>query len=644
MKIKNVVAKRLEKYQETPNVLFGVIGDISTGNIEVPGRTSMIYVTLFSGIVIDNVLNVRVPNLLGQQVRIGHDPLNLPGTLQVLGVRDTYYGDVDNPGTGPVWHRKQHEWPAGDTVYTWGEQFLPSLYYPIAGTLTVSIYPGVCYLSTGWAVRTQKTTVSLAASVASITVGHARFALIVIDSNGDLVVRDGDLVAEQADPFISAYMMLTPADIPAPAAGDSAICAVKLFYGQTELRCNGNVNDFVDLRFSGAGISGGGGGGAHIIQEEGTSLTLRAKLNFIGSGVTAEDDVANNATKVTVAEVPTSPIPIRAAVFTFEGLLTVASGVVRIYNKLGVVAIISQVYLTVTTPPTGAAIIVDVHKDGTTIFTNQAHRPQIAASANTGYSTDIDVGSWADGSYLSVDIDQGGSTFAGADLTVHVIATFNFPAGAGGGDMTQAIYDTDEDGIVDKAEMLDDGAGHTATATATEDAVTKKHTQNTDTALGTVGTKNPPVDADKALYRNSAASDVLVTSTWTQIKAFLKTYFDTLYLAKDTRSQVQIGESQVIDDDTVYSFSPPAANGIIVVFGAILASSVYFLMANFRVTGTAVMTAMNIGADVVVGTGVLTDGTGDGTDTKLNVHAHTDGKIYIKNRTGTSRTYVIKVM
>jgi hypothetical protein len=64
---------------------------------------------------------------------------------------------------------------------------------------------------------------------------------------------------------------------------------------------------------------------------------------------------------------------------------------------------------------------------------------------------------------------------------------------------------------------------------AAQDAISKKHTQGTDTALGAVGTKNPPIDADKALYRDSAASDALKTSTWTQIKAFLKTYFDTIY-------------------------------------------------------------------------------------------------------------------
>ena len=62
-------------------------------------------------------------------------------------------------------------------------------------------------------------------------------------------------------------------------------------------------------------------------------------------------------------------------------------------------------------------------------------------------------------------------------------------------------------------------------------AVSLKHTQGTDTALGAVAAKNPPIDADKVLYRDSTAADVLVTSTWTQVKAFLKTYFDTLYVA-----------------------------------------------------------------------------------------------------------------
>jgi hypothetical protein len=43
--------------------------------------------------------------------------------------------------------------------------------------------------------------------------------------------------------------------------------------------------------------------------------------------------------------------------------------------------------------------------------------------------------------------------------------------------------------------------------------------------------KNPPVDADSILGSNSASGDDAVRFTWTNIKAFLKTYFDTIYTA-----------------------------------------------------------------------------------------------------------------
>ncbi|MDD4986169.1 MAG: hypothetical protein PHQ43_10350, partial [Dehalococcoidales bacterium] len=85
--------------------------------------------------------------------------------------------------------------------------------------------------------------------------------------------------------------------------------------------------------------------------------------------------------------------------------------------------------------------------------------------------------------------------------------------------------------------LIGDANGLPVSGTNTDDeiaaAVTATHTQDTDTDLGTLGTKNPPIDADKAIYRDSTASDALVTSTWTQVKAFLKTYFDTVYLTGD---------------------------------------------------------------------------------------------------------------
>jgi hypothetical protein len=46
---------------------------------------------------------------------------------------------------------------------------------------------------------------------------------------------------------------------------------------------------------------------------------------------------------------------------------------------------------------------------------------------------------------------------------------------AGGGDMLRAIYDTDTDGIVDRSERVDDGAGNNSTAAEVRTAVLNSH-------------------------------------------------------------------------------------------------------------------------------------------------------------------------
>jgi hypothetical protein len=332
MKIKDVVAKRLKYYQTKSDFLYGVIGNLATGVVEVPDKTSTVYVTLHSGVTLDNVKNTRVPNIMGLEVKIGFDSSDMPNTLQVLSVKDGYYGLLDNPATGATWHHKQHEWPYSDTVYVAGEQLTPSLYKPVAGTLTVDIYPGTYKITSGYKHYTQITNVDLGDTVGDVTNTHASICVIVVDSDGDFQVRPGALVDDQDSPYLSAYMMLTDSDIPTLTAGDNPICAVKIFHDQTQLHCDGQQNDFIDLRFgeiyspAGAGDvvgpagandgylavfdgasgkllkSGGppGGGAGHTIQDEGSPMTTRTNLNFVGATVEVTDDNGNDATVVTV--------------------------------------------------------------------------------------------------------------------------------------------------------------------------------------------------------------------------------------------------------------------------------------------------------------------------------------------------------
>jgi hypothetical protein len=80
---------------------------------------------------------------------------------------------------------------------------------------------------------------------------------------------------------------------------------------------------------------------------------------------------------------------------------------------------------------------------------------------------------------------------------------------AGQGDMLKSVYDTDDDGIVDKAETVDDGtSGNSSTATEVRDACDKAHTQGTDLGLDTGGTNPVTAAQAKLAYDSRGTYDV----------------------------------------------------------------------------------------------------------------------------------------
>jgi hypothetical protein len=131
---------------------------------------------------------------------------------------------------------------------------------------------------------------------------------------------------------------------------------------------------------------------------------IEAKLGVNGSAVTTSVDMALR-------------FPID---FSKVGNLIAGAGTFRWYNDSGRTLTFVKMRVSAGTAPTGAAIIVDMNIGGTTVFSTQANRPQVAAGANTGTTVTFNTTTIADGSYLTIDIDQIGSTIAGADLTVQV--------------------------------------------------------------------------------------------------------------------------------------------------------------------------------------------------------------------------------
>lgn len=109
-------------------------------------------------------------------------------------------------------------------------------------------------------------------------------------------------------------------------------------------------------------------------------------------------------------------------VFTVTGTLTTGTSVAPALVAMATQTI-SKVYVNVKTANTGADLIIDVNKNGTSIWaTTQANRATITDGSTSGTQTSFDTTSLSEGDILTIDIDQVGSTVAGADLTVTVKA------------------------------------------------------------------------------------------------------------------------------------------------------------------------------------------------------------------------------
>jgi hypothetical protein len=174
-----------------------------------------------------------------------------------------------------------------------------------------------------------------------------------------------------------------------------------------------------------------------ISESKVTNLTsdLAAKEATANKGAAGGYASLDGSTKVPIAQIPTGSSGTTVALgnhthtgtftlsaFSKQGTLATTTGALRLPVEGAYT--VTGVRLTAGTAPTGASLIVDVNKNGTTIFTTQANRPTIAAGANSGGpGTAPDVTSLAAGDYLTIDIDQVGSTVAGSDLVVSVIVT-----------------------------------------------------------------------------------------------------------------------------------------------------------------------------------------------------------------------------
>jgi hypothetical protein len=297
-----------------------------------------------------------------------------------------------------------------------------------AGTATtaVSLYPNVTTSTGSISIGAGLTTGALqlatvGTGVTPITIGHTN-ATIGITGNTTItgtLTLSSDIVHSAATGAANIFAAKTTGSI---VIGSGIITGGSIQIGGTAVGSVGTLNIFTGATTSGTkaiNIGTGGSTGSTTTIVIGTTGGTTPTITLNGTVTAATPANGSNTTTVaTTAFVQSAAANILP--YQRQGTLAVAAGVTRF--RFPVAVTIVGISMACNTAPTGAAILTDINKNGTTIFTTQGNRPTIAVSAfNTAAEvTNMDVTAFAAGDYLTVDIDQIGSTVAGADLTVAI--------------------------------------------------------------------------------------------------------------------------------------------------------------------------------------------------------------------------------
>lgn len=144
---------------------------------------------------------------------------------------------------------------------------------------------------------------------------------------------------------------------------------------------------------------------------------LNANVVHADGAVAMSGDLDMDGNNITNLGTPPDVLNYGTIVFADESAeLATGTGNSRFYLPFNVT--ITSVEISAGTAPTGAALTVDVNVDGTTIFTTQSNRPSIAATNNHDEATTVQDADHNDGQYITVDIDNVGSTIPGGYLVV----------------------------------------------------------------------------------------------------------------------------------------------------------------------------------------------------------------------------------
>jgi hypothetical protein len=470
-KIRKLKAQIQKDSRKIPIEFKAVLGR-ADGTVKADAET--VYVTLYNGDVITvyNELLARVPFT---KIIIGYKD-SAPSLLQTLRVDNVYNS---HPPLNMPNHKESHTWFGNDPVEIYGQQFMPLLPRSIGG-MVVRVHGGDYYCN---GADCQLNTVDIDMT-AEIPTAGAEWVNAEVNQYGVITFTHGASKASRE--------MLLPTDRPPRSVSKKLLYSARMYIGMTRFVQTRITSDIYDPRFSGY-ASGGDATSidwSDILSKPATynpDLTVTDAIYprkwYKSAAPTADDDITTGFSKSDIwidqsngdayicidnADGAADWLRVGSGSgdysFIVDGRLAVATNVPNAFIVTKDMEI-SACYIYCKTPGAASSTVVDVNKNGVTIYTTQANRPTLAWDDANGWASSVpDILIFAAGDVITLDIDQ---VATGAEDLVVALSVAG--AGSGGGGLGLTITDgaTSVSNVgqitVAGATVTDEGGGQVTT-------------------------------------------------------------------------------------------------------------------------------------------------------------------------------------
>ena len=394
------------------------------GTIKVPGSDNKVYVRVAGKGTVE-AFNSIAGLTFGLAVIVGYSKED-PDKLQILSVRTSQPAGIGGDAGIPYAPASRYRWMdvAGgeDPVYIELRQFMP-LRPGMGGGMLLQIYRGIVWTGSAFAVIATQS-ISLATYIPTI-VGKAALVLVTIDNTGTVICTKS---SEDDISDVPTMVIPTP-----PANTVTVLAAVRVYFGQLEILEARSNTDLVDLRLSGWVISETGTIGDHDHSGDVGDGGQFPLINLESTGALDGQVPAADGSGGITWETPSSLNDTIGDLFLYvDGVLVAGAGVGLSYIITKEISL-GYVYIHCKNKGSSGSTIVDVNKNGKSIFTYQANRPELSYNATNGveksgapsivFLHEYDV--------LSFDIDQVAAGASGLSIIVQLMseASISFPEG-----------------------------------------------------------------------------------------------------------------------------------------------------------------------------------------------------------------------